>query len=158
MTNKETLKELIDQLLEADYPNVERFLKSLVNLDTKRTLHELSGNLILYGADLEAWAQQQARALRAMDWAALDVEHLAEKVESLGNEQEHAVTSHLRILLLHLLKWRYQPDKRSESWTSSIGNARDEIEDRLVRNPGICPRLDGFLATVYPRARRTGTA
>jgi Domain of unknown function DUF29 len=52
-----------------------------------------------YETDVYAWAQRQAQALRAKDWSALDVENLAEEIESLGHEQAHAVESHLRILL-----------------------------------------------------------
>ena len=58
-----------------------------------------------YDRDVYAWARHQARALRDKEWSALDVENLAEEIESLGNEQAHAVESHLRTLLAHLLKW-----------------------------------------------------
>ena len=62
-----------------------------------------------------AWAQHQAEALRAKDWAALDVAHLAEEVDDLRKTERRAVRSQLRLILSHLLKWHYQPDKRTDS-------------------------------------------
>ena len=58
-----------------------------------------------YDTDFYTWTQQQAAALRAKDWPGLDVANLAEEIGSLGNEQAHAVESHLVIALTHLLKW-----------------------------------------------------
>lgn len=65
-----------------------------------------------YDTDFYAWTQTQAQALQAKDLAALDLDHPAEEVASLGNEQEHAVEGHLHIVLLHLLKVAYQRQRR----------------------------------------------
>src|SRR5687768_11060661 len=94
-----------------------------------------------YDTDLYRWTQDQTAALRAKAWATLDVANLAEDIESLGNEQAHAVESHLAILLLHLLKCRYQPARRSRSWRLSIRNARIEIRKRLRRSRSLQPEL-----------------
>jgi hypothetical protein len=88
-----------------------------------------------YDADFYAWTQQQAKALAAKDWAALALDHLVEEIESLGIADEHAITRHLQRLLLHLLKWRYQPTHRTPSWRRSIRQARDRIPDRIKRSP-----------------------
>jgi proline racemase len=111
-----------------------------------------------YDTDVYAWAQHQAQALRAKDWSALDVENLAEEIESLGKEQAHAVESHLRILLAHLLKWQYQPQRRRRSWERSCLNARDEIDRRLRRNPSLRGQVAQFIADIYPKARRLAQA
>ena len=111
-----------------------------------------------YDTDFAAWAQNQAAALRAKEFATLDLEHLAEEIESLGNEQRHAVRSHLRVLLWHLFKWAYQPNHRSPSWRTSILNARAEIADRLADNPSLRPRVPALLAAAYPQARRLAAA
>lgn len=108
---------------------------------------------VTYDTDVYAWAHQQAAALRAKDWPALDVANLAEEIESLGNEQEHAVASHLKILTLHLLKVTQQRLRRL-SWLRSIRNARDEIDWRVQRNPSLKPGLPEFLRWAYPRARK----
>jgi hypothetical protein len=66
-------------------------------------------NKTTYDTDFYAWTRAQAEALRAKDWPALDLDHLAEEIDSLGIADEHAITRQLQRLLLHLLKWRYQP-------------------------------------------------
>jgi hypothetical protein len=107
-----------------------------------------------YETDFYTWTQQQAAALRAKDWAAFDLEHLAEEIESLGNEQAHAVESHLVIVLTHLLKWRYQPERRSRGWRTSVRVGRQQIARRLRRNPGLRPDLPTFLTDAYADARK----
>ena len=62
-----------------------------------------------YDTDFYAWTQQQAEALRAKDWAAVDIEHLAEEVDDLGRSIGKGLESQLERLLVHLLKWRYDP-------------------------------------------------
>jgi hypothetical protein len=111
-----------------------------------------------YDTDFYAWTQQQAQALRAQKSKALDWDHLAEEIESLGTEQRHAVRSHLRVLLWHLLKWAYQPAHRGPSWRTSILNARAEITDRLVDYPSLRPLVPALLASAYPQARRLAAA
>jgi hypothetical protein len=107
-----------------------------------------------YDTDFYAWTQAQVDALRAKDWAALDLPHVIEEIADLGNEQRHAVESHLRILLAHLLKWRYQPQRRRRSWQTSALNARTEITWRLERNPSLLHAWPEILAWAYPRARQ----
>jgi Domain of unknown function DUF29 len=111
-----------------------------------------------YDTDFYAWTQAQAAAIRAKDWATVDLEHVAEEIESLGNEQRHAVRSHLRVLLWHLLKWASQPDHRGTSWRTSLLNARVEIADRLEDYPSLRPQVPALLALAYPRARRLASA
>jgi Domain of unknown function DUF29 len=107
-----------------------------------------------YDTDLYAWTQAQAEALRAKRWEALDLEHLAAEIESLGIEQRHAVDTHLRILLLHLLKWVYQPAQRWPNERHSVDEARNELDWRLTRNPSLRPKLPASAAWAYPRARQ----
>jgi hypothetical protein len=106
-----------------------------------------------YETDFSAWLEAQAGYLRAKDWAALDLEHLAEEIDAMAKQQQHAIRSHLVILLQHLLKWRYQADHQGTSWRSSITNARVEIELYLEDNPSLRRLLPDFLAWAYPRAR-----
>ena len=107
-----------------------------------------------YEQDFYVWLMEQATHIRAKEWEALDIDNLAEELEALGREQRHAIRSHLRILLIHLLKWACQPERRSESWRHSIGNARAEIEGRLEMSPSLRRELPDLLAWAYPRARR----
>jgi hypothetical protein len=107
-----------------------------------------------YDTDFYAWAQQQAEALRAKDWAALDVEHLAEEVDDLRNTERRAVRSQLRLILSHLLKWVYQPARRTDSWRSTIANGRVLVQEDLEDLPSLAPELEALAAWAYPWARR----
>ena len=90
-----------------------------------------------YDTDFYAWAAQQAAALRAKDWAALDVEHLAEEVEDLRKSEAKAVRSQRHLAVSHLLKWAYQPGRRSDSWQDTVREARRLVADWLEED-GSC--------------------
>jgi hypothetical protein len=107
-----------------------------------------------YDTDFYAWAAQQAAALRAKDWAALDVEPLAEEVEELRKTERKAVRSQLRRLTSHLLKWAYQPARRSDSWQDTITDARRLVADWLEEDGSLTRELPALFAWAYPRARR----
>ncbi len=108
----------------------------------------------LYDTDFYAWAAQQAAALRAKDWAALDLEHLAEEVEDLRKTERKAVRSQLRRLTSHLLKWAYQPARRSDSWQATIDDARRLVADWLEEDGSLTRELPALAQWAYPRARR----
>lgn len=106
-----------------------------------------------YERDYYAWSQEQARLLRAGLWTAVDRDNVAEEIESLGREQFNKLESALRVLLLHLLKWDHQPEKRTRSWALSVKDQRLAFGDVLADNPGLKSRLDEALARAYRRAR-----
>lgn len=107
----------------------------------------------LYDQDFYAWTKEQARAVHNQSWDTVDVEHLGEEIESLVREQEHAVESHLANLLVHLLKWHYQPERWGQSWQQSVLVARQRIARLLKRNPSLRSRLPLLLADAYIDAR-----
>jgi uncharacterized protein YPO0396 len=107
-----------------------------------------------YETDFYAWAAQQAAALRAKDWAALDLEHLAEEVEDLRKTERRGVQSQLRLIFSHLLKWRHQPAKRTESWRTTIANGRVLVQEALEDLPSLARELPALATAAYPRARR----
>jgi hypothetical protein len=107
-----------------------------------------------YDTDFYAWTQAQAEALRAKDWAALDLEHLAEEIDSLGKSDRRALVSHLDRLLLHLLKWRYDPARDPRrGWQLSIRHARREIAELLADNRSLHGYPAERLADAYRHAR-----
>jgi uncharacterized membrane-anchored protein len=111
-----------------------------------------------YDTDFYAWAAQQAAALRAKDWAALDVEHLAEEVDDLRKTERRAVRSQLRLLCSHSLKWHYQPERRSESWLGTIREARRQIHEALEEMPTLARELPGLFLAAYRQGRREAAA
>ena len=109
---------------------------------------------ISYDRDFYGWAQQQAHALKAKDWAALDLDNLVEEVESLARSEYRGLRSEAQRLLMHALQWCYQPDHRGESCRHSIEQARDEIGELLRENPGLHARLAEAVTVAYRLARR----
>jgi hypothetical protein len=107
-----------------------------------------------YDTDFYQWTRRQTALLAERRWDQLGVEHLIEEVRSLGDEQAHAVETQARHLLTHLLMWRYQPVRRKPRWRRRIRHARDEIDDRLRRNPSLRGELEDAVARQYPKARR----
>jgi hypothetical protein len=108
----------------------------------------------LYEQDFYAWANEQAALLRAGQFTVADVAHIAEEIESMGRSEKRELVGRLTVLLLHLLKWEYQPERRSRSWSLSIDNARDALQVHLDDNPSLTSRLAEALATAYRQARR----
>lgn len=105
-----------------------------------RTRHE---------ADLYTWVQEQVALLRAGTVGALDLGNIAEELSDVGAEQYDRLESALEVLLMHMLKWDHQPERRSRSWVLTIVEQRKRVEKVLRKNPGLRPRLpeaieDGF--------------
>ena len=109
---------------------------------------------IEYEEDLFAWAAKNAELLRQGRLSEIDVEHIAEELEDMGKSERHALSSHLKVLIAHLLKWCYQPAFRGVSWQLSIDNARDEIAELLEDSPSLRPSLPDIIERRYPAARK----
>ncbi|MFE4105559.1 DUF29 domain-containing protein [Almyronema epifaneia] len=107
-----------------------------------------------YDQDFYAWTQQMAAALRQQNWAALDIENLAEEIENLGKSDRRALKSRLEILIMHLLKWQFQPTQRSNSWKATITEQRLRIQDLLADSPSLKNYLNDTLPTAYRNAKR----
>ncbi len=106
----------------------------------------------LYETDVHAWSQRQVDLLRAEEFAEVDWTHVIEEIESLGTTQRHELRNRLIILLMHLLKWQYQPELQSRSWQATITVQRDDLELLLDDNPSLRARLSEFVNEAYGRA------
>lgn len=122
---------------------------------TKPAVHaKFAGMSDLYDTDTYTWAKQQADALRRRSANEVDWDNVAEEIESVGKSQASELRSRYAILLLHLLKWRYQPERRSRSWEATIRVQRKSILDHLEENPGLRARRDELLGRAYFEARQ----
>ena len=72
----------------------------------------------------------------------------------MGKNDKRELLSRLEELLLHLLKWRYQPQQRGSSWAISIAKQRDGLADLLEDSPSLKPQLMAQFDKAYWRARR----
>jgi hypothetical protein len=107
----------------------------------------------LYETDVVAWAEGQAEALRAGRFDDLDLENLAEEIGDVSRREAEALESHLETLLMHLLRWRHDPDHRSRSREGTIRVARHKTAKLLRDSPSLRPRLPALVEDAYPAAR-----
>jgi hypothetical protein len=107
-----------------------------------------------YETDLNAWANEQARLLRAGRFDLLDIEHLAGEIEDVGKSEQRELASRMAVLLAHLLKWQHQPERRGASWEKTIKAQRKDIRYALGESPSLEPKLQepAWLDVVWTRA------
>ena len=113
-------------------------------------------NTTLYDRDFLLWTQQQVECLRKGRWVELDIEHLVEELEALGRSEQKEFGSYLQVLLMHLLKCQYQPERQTKSWDNTLSNCRDKIQDCLEDTPSLQRFLQEpeWINKYYRRARR----
>ena len=108
--------------------------------------------MISYEKDFYSWTQEQAELLKNGRFSELDIDNLIEEVESMGRSEKRELESRLTILLLHLLKWKYQEVRRGRSWQLSIDEQRIQFEKTLNENPGLNPAVDQIIKDAYKLA------
>ena len=115
---------------------------------------------VLYEADETAWLDEMAEIIRSGRTDELDYEHLAEFLTDMANRDRREVTSRLRVLLAHLLKWVYQPGKRSGSWHVTILTQQtellDDVQSGVLRNHALEVLALAFAKAVTFAAAETG--
>ena len=111
-----------------------------------------------YEEDGYSWALEQAALLRARRLDQIDIENIAEEIESWGKSFANELRSRYGTLLMHLLKWQFQPERRSNSWAATIRRERREIERHLRLNPGLKSRRGELFADSYDTARDDAVA
>lgn len=94
-----------------------------------------------YEKDVAAWSSEQARLLRAGRFDLIDIEHVAGEIEDVGKSEQRELASRMAILLAHLLKWQYQPERQGASWEKTIKAQRKEIQYVLDESPSLRPKL-----------------
>ncbi len=105
-----------------------------------------------YNKDFYAWALHSAKLLRQGKFKEVDVEYMAEELESMGNRDKRELLSRLAILIAHLLKWRYQSDRQSNSWKATIKEQRIQVSDLLEESPSLKYELFEKLDHAYEKA------
>jgi hypothetical protein len=112
----------------------------------------------LHDRDLHAWSLEQARLLRESRFTELDAENLAEEILDVGRNEYDKLESALRVLLMHMLKWDHQPEKRSRSWENTIDIQRRHVVRQLRDNPSLRSRSDEALTAAYEDASRLASS
>lgn len=90
-----------------------------------------------YETDVIAWANEQAALLRSGQLSAIDIQNIAEEILDVGKSEQRELESRMAVLLAHLLKWQFQPERRGSSWADTINAQRNRIERRLRKTPSL---------------------
>lgn len=106
-----------------------------------------------YERDFYGWALEQAAFIRGARFEDVDCENVAEEIESLARHEFRSFVSFLRLILIHILKWDHQANRRTRGWAISIALHRDHAVTSLDENPSFRPRLDEALDRAYRQAR-----
>ncbi len=102
-----------------------------------------------YEDDVYAWTQEQARYLRAGRFDMIDAENIAEEILDVGRNEYDKLESALTVLLMHMLKWDHQPERRSRSWEATILEQRKRAERQIRDNPSLKSRRDEAVRDSY---------
>lgn len=97
---------------------------------------------VTHDSDFYAWALRNARLLREGAFSQLDAEQIAEELESMSASERRELLNRLQVLILHLLKFQYQPERRGKSWLLTINHQRTAIERLLEQSPSLRRLLD----------------
>jgi Domain of unknown function DUF29 len=105
-----------------------------------------------YDKDFYAWSLHNAALIREGKLSEVDLEHVAEEIEDMGKNNRRELMSRLAVLLAHLLKWRFQPERRGNSWKYTIKRQRFEVQDLLKESPSLKYELAKQLDHAYEKA------
>jgi len=108
----------------------------------------------LYETDYARWLDETIEQLKAREFEALDLPDLIEELADMGRSERRALASNLEVLLRHLLKWAYQPEKQTNSWRAMIRERRRQIHRLLRESPSLKPELEERLWEEYEAARK----
>ena len=108
---------------------------------------------IAYEDDFYAWSKDQAARLRDLRPNSIDWKNLAEEIEDLGSSSKHEIESRLLILLIHLVKWAFQPSGRKSGWAATVREQRRRIRKRIEASPSLASYPAEALAEEYGDAR-----
>lgn len=97
----------------------------------------MSAELNLYDQDFFAWTQEQAKLIKEKSFDKLDFINLIEEVDSIGKREKRELSSRLSLLLMHLLKWKYQPNLQCRSWRLTVKEQRKKLLMHLKDNPSL---------------------
>ncbi|MFN6515116.1 MAG: DUF29 domain-containing protein [Nostoc sp. CreGUA01] len=112
----------------------------------------------LYGIDYLQWIETTVEKLQSQDYANVDWENLIEEITDMGRSERRSLKSNLIVILVHLLKWQFQPDKRSGSWEGSIIEHRRRVKEALDDSPSLKSYLESIFAECYTQAVKQAKA
>lgn len=109
----------------------------------------------IYDEDYHLWYSENARLIREKKFNDIDVENIAEELDSMGRHEKDKLESFLIVLFLHLLKLKYQGNYEVgvRSWKLSVKEHRLRAKKHLKNNPSLKGVLDEIIQDAYGIAR-----
>lgn len=108
----------------------------------------------LYDQDFYLWIETTAKQLKAGNFSEVDLENLIEEIECMGRSEKKAIKSNLIVVLMHLLKYKYQQKKRSNSWKGSIREHRRRLREAFADSPSLKQYFQDVFVECYQDARK----
>jgi len=108
----------------------------------------------LYEQDYYLWVEDILKKIQDKRWEEMDWDNLWEEIDDMGKSQKQRLISNLRILLMHLLKWEFQADKRTNSWKYTIIEHRRRILEQLEDSPSLKNYLNSKFEPTYQKSRK----
>lgn len=108
----------------------------------------------LYEQDYYQWLEKTVYLLKNDRLDELDTPNLIEEIEDMGRSQKRAVTSNLRVIFWHLLKYKYQPERRTNSWRLTLFEHRRRLEEDLADSPSLKNYFYEVFSKCYQDARK----
>ena len=105
-----------------------------------------------YDQDFYGWTVEQVALLQNKQFDQIDLEHIIEEIESMGKAERNQLRNRLTVLLMHLLKWQYEPSRRCTSWVQTIREQRRAIPRLIKENPSLKSSLADLLLDAYSNA------
>ena len=105
-----------------------------------------------YNQDFYAWILHNVALLRAGKLSDIDSEHVAEELEGMGKSEKRELMNRVALLMSHLLKWEFQPHKRSRSWEATIHHQRLKLNKLLQESPSLKHELSEKISEAYADA------
>ena len=105
-----------------------------------------------YDQDFYGWTVEQVALLQNKQFDQIDLEHIIEEIESMGKAERNQLRNRLTVLLMHLLKWQYEPSHRCTSWVQTIREQRRAIPRLIKENPSLKSSLADLLLDAYSNA------
>jgi hypothetical protein len=122
-------------------------------IDMTTQLSSANDTANLYDRDYYLWLSHTANLISEGKFSEVDAANLIEEIEDMGRSEKRAIESNLVVLLLHLLKYKYQPEKRSNSWKSSVREHRRRLRKAFSDSPSLKRHFEEVVDECYQDAR-----
>jgi hypothetical protein len=129
------------------------FVLSIKGLSMTTSNFEYPNTVNLYEQDFSLWLETTVNQLKEKRFHEVDFLNLIEELEAIGRSEKNSLESNLRVVFLHLLNYKYQPNKRSRSWLASIREHRIRIRKALQNSPSLRVYLNTIFAETYQDSR-----